>query len=170
MIYRADSLSVRGANEYIIYLIGNHFGMWNILGKEAMYIDITDVFAERMGELAGEGKTADMFRDCLRGSDIKFIMNCETEEYSFMIYVPEEMISEEIQNLAETALAVAQAYESPLLSVEGKEQRYKIVITNNQEPELLGLNKTEGFSSGQVFMPIFKSLSSPGRMNPKFEQ
>jgi hypothetical protein len=143
--------------------------MWSILGKEAIYIDIPYVFIERMGELSGDGEKADRFRACLEESDVRFMMNSETGECSFLVYVPDSMTPEDIQNAAETALEVAKAYEAPLLTVEGAEQRYKIIITNNQEPELLGINKTDGFSSGQVFMPIFKALSSPGRMNPKFQ-
>ena len=143
--------------------------MWKILGKDAMYLEIPNVFAERMGELAGEGDSADMFRSCLEESDIKFMINPETEECSFMIYIPEELTPEEIQNIAETALSVAQAYEAPLITALDVEQRYKIILTNNKEPEIIGLNKTEGFSSGQVFMPIFDSLSKPGKLNPKFQ-
>lgn len=156
------------SNESLIYIIENRISMWKILGKDAMYLEIPHVFAERMGELAGEGDDADMFRSCLEESDIKFMINPETEECSFMIYIPEDLTPEEIQSIAETALAVAQAYEAPLITAEDVEQRYKIILTNNKEPEIIGLNKTEGFSSGQVFMPIFDSLSKPGKLNPKF--
>ncbi len=143
--------------------------MWKVLGKEAIYLDIPHIFAKRMGELAGDGEDADRFRECLDMSDIKFMINPESEECSFMVYVPDDLAPEDIQNTAETALNVAQAYDGPLLATEDTEQRYKIIITNNKEPELLGLNKTEGFSSGQVFMPIIDSLSKKGRMNPKFQ-
>lgn len=156
-------------NESLNYLIVNRIFMWKILGKDAMYLEIPQVFAERMGELAGEGEHSDMFRACLEESEIRFIINPETEECSFMIYVSDEIAPEELQNLAEIALAVAQSYEAPLLMAEDVEQRYKIILTNYEEPELIGLNKTEGFSSGQVFVPIFNSLSKPGRMNPEFE-
>ncbi|MEA4977083.1 MAG: hypothetical protein VB016_00795 [Methanomassiliicoccaceae archaeon] len=169
MICHVTFCDGRTMDESIIYLVRNHFGMWSILGKEAIYIDVPNIFIERMSELAGEGEKSDGFRRCLGESEIRFIINNETGVCSFMIYVPDAMGPEDIQNIAETALAVAQAYEAPLLTTDGTEQRYKIIITNNQEPELLGINKTEGFSSGQVFMPIFKSLASPGRMNPKFE-
>ncbi len=156
-------------NESLIYIVANRISMWKILGKEAIYLDIPYVFADRMGELAGEGDDSDIFRNCLKKSEIKFMINPETEECSFMIYVPDEMTPEEIQSLAETALAIAQAYEAPFITAEDIEQRYKIILTNNKEPELIGLNKTEGFSSGQVFMPIFDSLSKPGKLNPNFQ-
>ena len=143
--------------------------MWKVLGKEAIYLDIPHIFAKRMGELAGEGEVADRFRKYLNESDIRFMINPDSEECSFMVYVPDNLAPEDIQNVAQTVLSIAQAYESPLLMAEDVEQRYKVIITNNKEPELLGLNKTEGFSSGQVFMPIFDSLSKEGRMNPKFQ-
>lgn len=143
--------------------------MWKVLGEEAIYLDIPYIFAKRMGELAGEGEVADRFRECLNISNIKFMINPESEECSFMVYVPDDLAPEDIQITAELVLNVAQAYDSPFLIAEDAEQRYKIIITNNKEPELLGLNKTEGFSSGQVFMPIFDSLSKKGRMNPKFQ-
>lgn len=144
--------------------------MWKVLGEEAIYLNIPYIFAEKMGELAGEGEVADRFRECLDASDIKFMINPESEECSFMVYVPDGLSPEDIQNVAETALSIAQAYDGPLLIAEDVTQRYKIIITNNKEPELLGLAKTEGFSSGQVFMPIFESLSKQGRMNPKFQE
>ncbi len=142
--------------------------MWKVLGKKAMFLDIPHVFSERMGELAGEGEGPDRFRECLEESEIKIFMNPETEEISFMIYLPEDLSPEDIQSMADISLSVAKDFEAPFISVEDVEQRYKIILTNNREPELIGLNKTEGFSSGQVFMPIFDALSKPGRMNPKF--
>ena len=96
------------------------------------------------------------------------MINGETEECSFIVTVPDSMTPEEIQDAAEVALEIATAYEAPFITADNVEQRYKIIITNQKEPELIGLNKTEGYSSGQVFMPIFESLSSPGRANPKF--
>ena len=48
-------------------------------------------------------------------------------------------------------------------------QKYQVVITNWKEPEIIGLNKTPGMSSGEVFKPIIKGLDGPGRLNPKFE-
>ncbi|HKM13436.1 MAG TPA: hypothetical protein VJY42_00710 [Candidatus Methanomethylophilaceae archaeon] len=144
--------------------------MWNVLGEKAIYLDIPYIFTKRMGELAGEGEVADRFRECLNASNIEFMINPESEECSFMVYVPDDLAPEDIQTVAETALSVAQAYDSPLLMAEDTEQRYKIIFTNNKEPELLGLNRTEGFGSGQVFMPIFESLSKQGRMNPKFQE
>ena len=133
-----------------------------------MFLDIPHVFSERMGELAGEGEGPDRFRACLEESKIKLFINPETGEISFMIYLPEDLSPEDIQNLADIVLSVAKGFESPLITVKDIEQRYKIILTNDQEPELIGLDKTDGFGSGQVFMPIFNSLSKPGRMNPKF--
>ena len=142
--------------------------MWKILGKQAIYLDIPHVFADRMCESAGEDEKAELFKRCIRESEISFMINGETEECSFIVTVPDSMTPEEIQDVAEVALRVATDYEAPFLTADNVEQRYKIIITNQEEPELIGLNKTEGYSSGQVFMPIFKSLSSPGRANPKF--
>ena len=142
--------------------------MWKVLGKKAMFLDIPHVFSERMGELAGEGEGPDRFRACLEESEIKMFMNPETEEISFMIYLPEDLSPEDIQSMADIALSVAKDFEAPFITVEDVEQRYKIILTNNQEHELIGIYKTDCFSSGQVFMPIFDALSKPGRMNPKF--
>jgi hypothetical protein len=142
--------------------------MWKILGKEAIYLDIPSVFAEKMCESAGDGEKAEFFRKCISESEISFMINGETEECSFIVTVPDSMTPEEIQDAAEVALEIATAYEASFITADNVEQRYKIIITNQKEPELIGLNKTEGYSSGQVFIPIFESLSSPGRANPKF--
>ena len=41
----------------------------------------------------------------------------------------------------------------------------RVIINNEDEPELLGMNRTEGYGSGKIFMPILDSLTKPGRPN-----
>ena len=53
----------------------------------------------------------------------------------------------------------------PCVEVEGIRQKYQVIITNWEEPEIIGMNKTPGMSSGEVFKPIFQSLDKPGRAN-----
>ena len=46
------------------YYGGDHdSGMWKILGKDAIYLDIPLVWKQRMLELAGEGEKEDKFRE-----------------------------------------------------------------------------------------------------------
>lgn len=142
--------------------------MWKILGKDTIYLGIGDTAKERMEELAGEGEKADIFRDILDKSEIQFLLNGATEYSSFLIKVPDEITPEQIQIMADVALEIAKNAETPFITANNVEQRYLIIFTNDKEPELIGIEKTPGMSSGAIFKPIFESLDSPGKMNSKY--
>ncbi|MDR0887945.1 MAG: hypothetical protein LBM39_02020 [Candidatus Methanoplasma sp.] len=142
--------------------------MWSILGKEALYLDIPQVTKERLTTLANERDNGERFEELMGRSEIMFLLNGETEESSFFITVPDELTPDDIQFMADVVLDIVQNYDAHFVAVGGKEQRYKIIINNNKEPELLGINKTPGISSAEVFKPIFRSLDSPGRPNKDF--
>jgi len=142
--------------------------MWNILGVKTLYIDIPNTVKIRLIELAGDGEKETVFRELMERSEVTFLLNGETEENAFFIAVPDDLTPEQIQIMADVILATAKAIEFPFVTVEDVEQRYQVIITNNKEPELIGLNKTPGMSSAEVFKPIIKSLDSRGRVNSEF--
>jgi len=139
--------------------------MWNILGVESLYLDIPNTVKIRLIELAGDGDKAVLFKDLMERAEVMFLLNGETEENSFFISVPEDLTPEQIQIMADVILETAKTIEFPFVSVGDIEQRYQVIITNNKEPELIGLNKTPGMSSAEIFKPIIKSLDSRGRLN-----
>ncbi len=142
--------------------------MWKILGAKTIYIDIPNTTKNRLTELAGDGEKAAKFKELMERSEIMFLLNGETEENSFFIKVPDDLTPDDIQAMADVVLDIARTVEFPFISVEDVEQRYQVIITNNKEPELIGLNKTPGMSSVEVFKPIIRSLDSRGRANPEF--
>jgi len=142
--------------------------MWKILGMKTIYIDIPNTAKNRLIDLAGEGEKETIFKDLMERSEMIFLLNGETEENSFFITVPGDLTPEDIQIMADVILEVAKTIEFPFIEVEGIEQRYRVIITNSKEPELIGMNKTPGMSSVEVFKPIIKSLDSRGRLNPEF--
>lgn len=143
--------------------------MWKILGKDALYINIPQVWKERMIELAGDDEKGQKFKDIVGRSEVTYLLNGTTEESTFTIRVPDEVTPEEIQMLADETLEILKNSETPCIAVEDKVQRYRINISNWQEPELIGKNKTPGMSSGEVFKPIIQGLDKPGRLNSNFE-
>jgi hypothetical protein len=143
----------------------NRGTMWKILGMDAIYIDIPYAAKNRLIELAGDGDKEKKFKEFMERSEIMFLINGETEENSFFITVPDELTPEDIQLMADVVLEIAKTVAFPFISVSDEEQRYKIIINNNKEPELIGLNKTPGMSSVEVFKPIIKSLDGRGRAN-----
>ncbi|MDR1954578.1 MAG: hypothetical protein LBP82_01330 [Candidatus Methanoplasma sp.] len=142
--------------------------MWKILGIETIYIDIPNTVKSRLIELAGDGEKEVRFRDLLEMSKVMFLLNGETEESSFFITVPDDLCPEDIQLMADVILDIAKTAEFPFVEVKGTEQRYQVIITNNKEPELIGLNKTPGMSSVELFKPIIKAWDSRGRPNSSF--
>ena len=142
--------------------------MFRILGEDALYIDIAATFKRRIGELASaDDEKKKGFRELLDRSEILYLLNGTTEEHTFFIRVPKELTPEEIQSMADAVLAILgrTVEETPLIDVDGIRQKYQVIITNWDEPEIIGKNKTAGMSSGEVFKPIFRSLDAPGRAN-----
>jgi hypothetical protein len=144
--------------------------MWKILGVRAIYIDVPITTKSRLVELSGNGERGERFRGIMEASEVMFLLNGETEENSFFITVPDSIGPEDIQLMADVILDIAMTAEFPFVSVEGVAQRYQVIITNSKEPELIGLNKTPGISSVEVFKPIIKSLNGRGRVNPEFNE
>lgn len=140
--------------------------MWKILGKEAIYIDIAKVWRERILELSGEYEGSEEFKELMEKSDVMYLFNGTTEFHNFIIEVPDDFTPEQIQKMADIILGIAEDnLETPFVEVEGKYQKSQVIITNEKEPELIGMNRTEGYASGKIFLPILTSLSGPGRMN-----
>ena len=135
-----------------------------------IYIDIPNTAKRRLIELAGDGEKDVVFKGLMEKSEVLFLLNGETTENSFFITVPDDLTPEEIQIMADVILEIAKTIEFPFVEVGDVTQRYQVIITNNKEPELIGLNKTPGMSSVEVFKPIIRSLDSKGRLNPEFNQ
>lgn len=142
--------------------------MWKILNKDALYVDIPDTWKKRMLELAGDDDKSKKFKEIVEKSEVTYMMNGTTEEHTFFIKVPDEITPEEIQILADVSLDILKSVDYPPVEVEGVRQKYQVIITNWKEPEIVGLNKTPGMSSGEVFKPIIQGLDGPGRMNFQF--
>ncbi|MBR2254383.1 MAG: hypothetical protein IJ856_00960 [Candidatus Methanomethylophilaceae archaeon] len=139
--------------------------MWKILGEETLYLGIAETWKSRMLALAGDDEPSKEFKKILEDSEVEYLFNAISEEHTFFIRLKDEITPEQIQNMADVSLGILKALEYPCVAVEDVEQRYKVIITNYHEPEIIGLNKTEGYSSGAVFMPIISSLDAPGKPN-----
>ena len=144
--------------------------MFKILGKEALYIDIADTWkAEMLAHATAEDEKTQKFREIVSASEVTYLMNAISEEHTFFIKLADEITPEEIQILADVALAILKSLNCPCISVDDVVQRYQVVISNYHEPEIIGLRKTPGMSSGEVFKPIIPGLDAPGRMNSSME-
>jgi len=142
--------------------------MWKILGKEAIYIDIPNTWKERMLELMSDDDKGKKFKDIVSKSKVEYLFNSQSLEHTFFIRLDDDYTPEDIQDLADATLSTLKTLDVPVVQIEDDIQRYQVIITNYHEPELIGLDKTPGMSSGQVFMPIIKSLNGPGQMNSHF--
>ncbi len=140
--------------------------MWYILGEQSIYLDISHTFKKKVLSLATEDEDGAKFKQLFDKTDISFMINGETEENCFIIKVPDEYTPEDIQFLADQVIAAIVRNDVAPVMVNKVEQNYKIIISNNKEPEIIGLRKTPGMSSMEVFKPIFGSWTSPGKANP----
>ena len=103
----------------------------------------------------------------MKGSDVMHIFNGSTETHGFNIRPGDDISSEDIQFMADAILDVIKSQEGMFVVSldDDAHQDCVINVRADQEPELIGANRTEGYASGQIFAPIFESLSKPGRMN-----
>ena len=140
--------------------------MWKVLGKEAMYLDIGPVWVERILELSKDYEGDEKFKELMEGSEVSHLFNGSTETHNIMIEVPKEYTPEDIQIMADMILSIAKDnMETPFISLEDNYQKCQVIINNDEEPELIGMNRTEGYASGKIFLPILDSLTRPGRPN-----
>lgn len=142
--------------------------MWKILGENAIYLDLASTAKNIFMKHEGDDEKIQTFRKIIDKSEFSFLLNGETEEGAFFIRVSNDITPDEIQLMADIVLEILKNAEIPFVTVGDVEQRYKIIITNDIEPELIGLNKTPGMSSAEIFKPILKALDGRGRLNSDF--
>jgi hypothetical protein len=139
--------------------------MWKILGVNAMYVEFADIWKERMMEISEERGTKKRFSEIMKDATVTHLLNGTSEIHTFMIDLPDSVSPEDIQFLADEILDIAMTAEFDFVSIEGEYQKCQVIFSGEREPEIIGLDKTEGYSSGAVFLPIVKGLSSNGRAN-----
>lgn len=140
--------------------------MWKVLGKDCLYIDIARIWTERILELSAANEKAEEFKGLMDGTEVTHLFDGTLETHNFMLDVPKEYTPEQIQTMADVILAVAKDnVDTPFVEVDGKYQKSNVIISNDEEPELLGSNRTDGYGSGKIFLPILTSLTQPGRAN-----
>lgn len=140
--------------------------MWKVLGKECLYIDIAKDWTERILELSSNNEKADEFKDLMSKAEVAHLFDSTLETHNFMIEVPKNYTPEQIQVMADVILAIAKDnIDTPFIEVDGKYQKCNVIISNDEEPELIGKGRSDGYGSGKIFMPILTSLAQPGRMN-----
>lgn len=143
--------------------------MWKILGKDTIYLDLAHNAKILLAEKAADTEKGNRFKEILNESEMTYLLNGETEEHTFFINVPKDLSPEDIQIMADVVLDIAKELEIPFLTVNDVEQRYQVIITNYEEPEIIGLRRTPGYSSAEVFKPIFASLAAPGKYNSSMD-
>ena len=142
--------------------------MFKIFGEDCLYIDIANVFSEKLLALSSFDEKASEFSNLFGKSDVQYLLNGATEESCFIITVPDEYTPEQIQTMADVIMRAIEKFGQAPVTVDGVEQKYRINISNTHEPELIGLKKTPGMSSWEVFKPIFGGWSEEGRPNSGF--
>ncbi len=157
----AFNLSNAGAVERFISLRNIAETMWKVLGKETIYLDIGETAKEMLAKLAADDG-GDEFRELLQRSEVQFMINGTTEYCNFIFRLPDDLTPEQIQLMADSALAVVTGDGPPMIEAEGTELRFLLIFSNSVEPELIGIRKTPGMSAGPIFNRIVESYGSRG--------
>jgi hypothetical protein len=140
--------------------------MWQVLGEKALYVEFADVWARRMTEISEDREDGERFRELVKDADVRHLFNGVSEEHSFMVGLPASVTPEDIQFLADVILDVANTVGSDFISLDGEHQKCQVIFSNEEEPEIIGLDKVKGYSAGAVFKPIVDGWAKPGRPNP----
>ena len=138
------------------------------MGMDALYVEFADVWRRRIVEVVSEGDNGERFSELMKDAHIFYMMNGETEVHSFIVELPETLSKDDIQFLADEILNVAKTADFPFVSLNNEYERCQVIFTNEKEPEIIGLDKAEGMSSGAVFAPILESWGGAGRKNESF--
>lgn len=139
--------------------------MWKVLGADAVYVEFADVWKARMTDISSERDEHERFVDLIEKAEIKHLFNGSTEMHTFMVELPETLSAEDIQFLADEILDVARTADFDFVSLDGKYQKCQVIFSSEKEPEILGMDKAEGYSAGAVFAPIVEGWTKPGRRN-----
>jgi hypothetical protein len=139
--------------------------MWQVLGANALYVEFAYVWKERMLEISDDREDGKRFRGLIRGAEVRHLFNGSTEIHTFMVDLPETATPDDIQFLADVILDVAKTADVDFVSLDGEYQKCQVIFSNEDEPEIIGLDKTKGYSAGAVFKPIVDGWGKPGRRN-----
>lgn len=141
--------------------------MWKILGVDSLYLEFADVWKRRIVEVVAEdGGDGEKFASIMKDSDVRYMMNGETEIHTFLVEVPVDISGDDLQFLADEILRVAKTADFPFISLNGQYEKCQVIFDANREPEILGLDKAEGYSAGAAFAPILNGWGGAGRQNP----
>jgi len=130
-----------------------------VLGKDTALVKLGEDWKERMSELAGEGPRRDKLEELFSAASFTYFYNTEKDVHAFIFELPSDTAEEDVQNYTRTIQEVRSLTDYPMVAFEEKAQRCRLVLTAEDEPELLGKDKAEGYSSGKIFQPIFESWS-----------
>jgi len=142
--------------------------MWQILGVNAMYVELADMWKYRMIEIAEDREDGKKFIELMKDVEVSHMLNGSTEIHTFYVELPESFSPEDIQFLADVILDVANTSEAPFISLEEEYQHCQVIFTNDKEPEIIGLDKAEGYSAGAAFMPVLTSWGKQPNQNTEF--
>ena len=142
--------------------------MWQILGANAMYVELADMWKYRMIEIEEDRPEGKKFKKLMKNAMVSHMLNGSTEVHTFMVELPESITPEDIQFLADEILDIANTFSAPFISFEDNYQMCQVIFSNDVEPEIVGLDKKEGFSSGAVYLPIVNRWGKPNQNENEF--
>lgn len=131
--------------------------MWKVLGRDATKVRFGEIWMEEILYLAKDHEDFETFRDLMAQAELVYLHNAHDDVHGFVLQFPKSVEKEELDLLASMTRSLREEAGVATVSFQGQPQRCRLVFTSDEEPELLGLNKTEGYSSGALFQPIFDS-------------
>lgn len=133
--------------------------MWKVLGRKAEVVKIGIVWKEEIMTRASEYDDFETFKDLMEQGELTYLYNTQTDVHAFIIQFPESVGKDELDYFSSFIRNLREGMDVPTIAFQDVAQRCRFIFTSEEEPQLIGLNKTEGMSSGAIFQPIYDSWS-----------
>ncbi|QLH75172.1 MAG: hypothetical protein HPY73_06785 [Methanomassiliicoccales archaeon] len=105
---------------------------WKVLGKKTLPVGIQDTWESRIKELAAKKEDGEKFLALFHKADITYKFDTIRELHIFHLQMPPTTSMDELNYMKDYIQALRRAARSPMVSLEGKEQKSTVVISGDE--------------------------------------
>lgn len=116
---------------------------WKVLGKQTLPVGIQVNWESRIEELAGKKEDGKRFLAMFHKADITYKFDTIREMHIFMLEMPSKTSMKDLEFMKDYIQSLRRSARSPMVSLEGKEQKSTVVISANEDVNEYALRHQE---------------------------
>ncbi|MCE5297069.1 MAG: hypothetical protein LLG16_08215 [Euryarchaeota archaeon] len=116
---------------------------WKVLGKQTLPVGIQVNWESRIEELAGKKEDGKRFLAMFHEAEITYKFDTIRELHIFMVEMPPKTSMKDLEYMKEYIQSLRRSARSPMVSLEGKEQKSTVVISANEDVNEYALRHQE---------------------------